>query len=176
MRPRFRARVSVLALRSELKRNRMRTIGTFDCDGREVTVSLGYDSLWAIRRHGAARLAVRTAYSLGSLPARRIKPKPGEAMRVASTSAIGKHVVSLAVDTNELPVLRTTSWLTPVEDLLVPHLPRDLYPLGPDDDPLTAQGKVEAAQRGLNGGLLYWHVAGETPGSLLFRTTGRLPS
>jgi hypothetical protein len=158
----------VLALRSELKQLRMRTIGSFEFDGREVTVALGHDSLWAISRRGAARLAVRTAYSPGGLKARRIKPKPGEAMRIALTSAIGKHVVSLAVDTSELPVLRATTWLTPAEDLLVPHLPRDLYPLGPDDDPLGAQGRVEAAQRGLNGGLLYWHIGGETPGSLLY--------
>jgi len=162
------ASLNVLALRGELKQRRMRTIGTFEFDGREVTVALGHDSLWAISRRGAARLAIRTAYAPGGLKARRLKPKAGETMRIALTSAIGRHVVSLAVNTDELPVLRATTWLTPAEDLLVPHLPRDLYPLGPDDDPLTAQGRVEAAQRGLNGGLLYWHLAGETPGSLLY--------
>jgi hypothetical protein len=162
------ASLNVLALRGELKQRRMRTIGTFEFDGREVTVALGHDSLWAISRRGAARLAIRTAYAPGGLKARRLKPKAGETMRIALTSAIGRHVVSLAINTDELPVLRATTWLTPAEDLLVPHLPRDLYPLGPDDDPLTAQGRVEAAQRGLNGGLLYWHLAGETPGSLLY--------
>ena len=146
----------------------MRTIGTFEFSGREVTVALGHDSLWAISRRGAARLAVRTAYSPGGFKARRVKAKPGEAMRVTLTSAIGRHVVGFKIDTDELPVLRATTWLAPAEDLLVPYLPRDLYLLGADDDPLTARGKVEAAQRGLNGGLLYWHIAGETPGSALY--------
>jgi len=160
--------LSVLALRSELKQGRMRTIGMFESNGREVTVALGLDSLWVISRRDAARLAVRTAYAPGGLKARRIKVKPGEAMRIALTSAVGRHVVALTANSDELPVLRATTWLTPSDDLLVPYLPRDLYPLGPDDDPLTAQGKVEAAQRGLNGGALYWHIGGETPGSLLY--------
>ena len=159
---------SVLALRAELKKGRMRTLGILTIKERKVTVALGHDSLWAISRQGSARLAIRTAYAPGGLSARRVKARRGEAMRVALTSAIGKHVVAFAADTNELPVLRATTWLTPAEDLLIPHLPRDLYPLGGDDDPLSAQGKVEAAQRGLNGGVLYWHIAGETPGSLLY--------
>ena len=162
------ASVPTLALRSELQQGKMRTLGAFEFDGREVTIALGHDSLWVISRRDAARLAVRTAYAPGGLRARRVKARPDEKIRIALSSAIGRHVVALSVDTGELPVLRASTWLTPSEDLLVPHLPRDLYPLGPDDDPLTAQGKVEAAQRGLNAGLLYWHIEGETPGSLLY--------
>ncbi|MHA6724249.1 hypothetical protein [Sphingomonas sp. RS2018] len=89
-------------------------------------------------------------------------------MRVALTSAIGRHVVTFSVDTTAHPVLRITTRLTPSQDLLVPYLPRDLYPLGPEDDPLTARGHVEAAQRGLNGGLLYARLDGPTPGTFLY--------
>ncbi len=158
----------VLALREELRRGSMKTIGTFEVEGQVVTVALGHDSLWAIGRGQMARIAVRTAYSPGGLKARRIKPRTGEAMRVTLTSAIGRHAVIFRVDTTAHPVLRITTWLTPTQDLLVPHLPRDLYPLGPDDDPLTAQGRVEAAQRGLNGGLLYARLDGPTPGTFLY--------
>ena len=126
---------SVLSLRAELKHDRMRTLGTFAFEGREVTVALGHDSLWAISRRGAARLAIRTAYAPGGLKARRVKAKSGEAMRIALSSALGDHVVAFAVNTDELPVLRATTWLTPAHDLLIPHLPRDLYPLGADDHP-----------------------------------------
>jgi hypothetical protein len=158
----------VLALRAELQRGRMRKIGELRLAGREVTIALGTDSLWAIIRRGDARLAVRTAYSPNGLTARRMRAKPGEALRVRLDSAIGKHVVSFAIDEINLPLIRITTRLTPAEDLLIPHLPRDLYPLGHDDDPLTAEGEVLAAQRGLNGGLLYWRVDGDTPGSLLY--------
>ncbi len=146
----------------------MRTIGRLEFAGHEVTVALGSDSLWAIIRRGSARLAVRTAYSPGGLKARRTRAKAGEALRIGLESAIGRHVVSFAIDETNLPLIRVTTRLTPAEDLLVPYLPRDLYPLGGDDDPLGAQGEVLAAQRGLNGGLLFWRLDGDTPGSLLY--------
>ncbi len=158
----------VLGLREELKNGRMRTIGRFDLAGREVEVALGHDSLWAIIRRDSARLAVRTAYAPSGLKARKLRAKPGEIMRIGLTSAIGKHVVSFVADGEVLPLIRIITRLTPAEDLLIPHLPRDLYPLGGDDDPLSATGNVEAAQRGLNGGLLYWRLDGDTPGSLLY--------
>ena len=158
----------VLALRDELKRGRMREIATVDFVGRELTVALGADSLWVLIRRGTARLAVRTAYSPAGLKARRMRPRKGEALRVELTSAIGRHLVSLSFDQPDLPLIRLTTRLTPAEDLLIPHLPRDLYPLGPGDDPLTASGNVEAAQRGLNGGLLYFRMNGGTPSSFLY--------
>lgn len=159
---------SVLALREELKERRMREIAQFEFSGRSVTVALGRDSLWAIIRRGGAGVAVRTAYSPGGLKARRLRSLRGEALRVRLTSAIGEHEVRFAIDEANLPLIRITTSLTPSEDLLIPHLPRDLYPLGPDDDPLSARGNVEAAQRGLNGGLLYWRLEGDTPGSMLY--------
>ena len=159
---------SVLALREELKQRSMREIAQFEFSGRAVTVALGRDSLWAIIRRGGAGVAVRTAYSPSGLKARRLRSRKGEALRVRLTSAIGQHEVRFAIDEANLPLIRITTDLTPREDLLIPHLPRDLYPLGPDDDPLSARGNVEAAQRGLNGGLLYWRLEGDTPGSMLY--------
>lgn len=158
----------VLALREELKERRMREIAQFEFSGRQVTIALGRDSLWAIIRRGGAGVAVRTAYSPSGLKARRLRTRKGEAVRVRLTSAIGEHEVRFAIDEANLPLIRITTSLTPREDLLIPHLPRDLYPLGPDDDPLSARGNVEAAQRGLNGGLLYWRLDGDTPGSMLY--------
>lgn len=158
----------MLALRAELTEKSMRTIAQFDLAERSVTIALGHDSLWAITRRDAARLAIRTAYAPGGLKARRLRPRKGEAARIRLTSASGEHLVIVSAVTDELPLLRVTTMLTPAEDLLVPHLPRDLYPLGPDDDPLTARGAVEAAQRGLNSGILYWRLDGETPDSLLY--------
>lgn len=47
-------------------------------------------------------------------------------------------------------------------------MPRDLYPLGDGDDPMTADGQVEAAQRGLNTGLSYFHLDRPAFGSVLY--------
>jgi hypothetical protein len=159
---------SVLALRAELVEKKMRTIASFDLAGRSVMIALGHDSLWAIIRRDAARLAVRAAYSPGGLKARRLRARKGETLRIRLTSAMGEHLVIFSTSTDQLPLLRVTTTLTPAEDLLVPYLPRDLYPLGHNDDPLDASGNVEAAQRGLNAGILYWRLDGDTPGSLLY--------
>ena len=159
---------SVLTLREELKGRTMREIAQLEFSGRTVTVALGRDSLWAVIRRGGAGVAVRTAYSPSGLKARRLRTRKDEALRIGLSSAIGQHEVRFAIDETHLPLIRITTKLTPSEDLLIPHLPRDLYPLGPDDDPLSARGNVEAAQRGLNGGLLYWRLEGGTPGSILY--------
>ena len=146
----------------------MRVLGKLEVGGRAATVALGRDSLWAIIGSGDARLAVRAAYSPGGLSARRLRAKAGEALRIGLTSAIGRHVVSFATHELDLPLIRITARLTPAEDLLIPYLPRDLYPLGAEDDPLTARGEVLAAQRGLNGGLVYCRLDGPAAGSLLY--------
>jgi hypothetical protein len=50
----------------------------------------------------------------------------------------------------------------------MPFFPRDLYPLGYNDDPLAARGQVEAAQRGLNSGLTFFHVDEPPFGTVLY--------
>ncbi|RYG87070.1 MAG: hypothetical protein EON59_08425, partial [Alphaproteobacteria bacterium] len=78
---------------------------------------------------------------------------PGEAARIEVQGVIGTSRVLLRLI--EISVLRATTELTPAQALLIPYLPRDLYPLDADDDPLGAHDKVEAAQRGLNSGVCY---------------------
>jgi hypothetical protein len=49
-----------------------------------------------------------------------------------------------------------------------PFLPRDLYALDQDDDPTRAVGNVEAAQRGVNAGMVYFRFAEPDFGSALY--------
>src|SRR3954470_15182262 len=95
----------VLALREELRGKRMRVIGRFEIAGRAVTVALGHDSLWAITRRDEARLAIRAAFAPGGFKARRMRARKGEALRVGLTSAMGEHIVTFRIATDELPVL-----------------------------------------------------------------------
>jgi hypothetical protein len=159
---------SVLALRAEL--GGMRPVAAFALGERDIKVVAGRDAVWAvIRRTGKGGLALRIAHCPGGVVSvRRKRKQAGEALRLEVASAIGLQQVVLRTDASELPVLRATIVLTPAADLLVPFLPRDLYPLGRNDDPVAATGRVEAAQRGLNSGLCYFHLDEPAFGSVLY--------
>ncbi|MFL6772198.1 MAG: hypothetical protein ACJ8E4_10835 [Sphingomicrobium sp.] len=135
----------------------MRSITSFELDGRRVEVVAGADSVWLmIRRDRLGGLALRAAYTPGGCRSiRRPRPRKGERLRLRVESQIGIHDVSIATPASSMPVLRVTTRLTAAEPLLVPYFPRDLYPLDENDDPMGCSGKVEAAQRGLNTGLCF---------------------
>jgi len=159
---------SVLSLRAQLAD--MRPLAAFTLADRKIDVVAGTDAVWAvIRRPGKGGLALRIAHCPGGVTSARKKRKqPGEALRLEIVSAIGVQEVALRTNALELPVLRATIVLTPAAPLLVPFLPRDLYPLGEGDDPLKAQGRIEAAQRGLNCGICYFHLDEPAFGSVLY--------
>ena len=159
----------VLAVRQELAEG-MREIAAFTMVEREVSVCAGRDAIWAIvRRSGRGGLAIRAAHCPGG-PAgeRRLRRRSGEVLRIAVTSAIGVQTIAFTHAMAELAGLRICCELTPAVPLLVPFLPRDLYPLGRGDDPLRAQGEVEAAQRGLNSGVIYFHIDEPGFGTVLY--------
>ena len=159
----------VLALRAELTSGAMKPIARLMLLGREVSIQQGHDAIWAIvRRPDRGGLAVRVAHTPGGCTKIKKRGATAEALTLEVDSAIGHQTVRVSTHSPDLSVLRITSDLTPVSDLLVPFLPRDLYPLGDKDDPLRAIGKVEAAQRGLNSGLLYFHLDEPAFGSVLY--------
>jgi len=147
----------------------MKSVAKLALGEREVSVMSGRDSVWAIITRGKAGLALRLAYCPGGpVAVRKLRRESGEALSLEVESAIGIQNVVLRTSTHELPVLRATVVLTPAADLLVPFLPRDLYPLGGDGTPLSATGKVEAAQRGVNAGLIFFHVDEPPFGTVLY--------
>ncbi len=160
----------VLALRAELASGTLVTHASFSLGDLTGEVANGQDSLWAIiRRPQKGGLALRLAFAPGGIDAvKRLRPKPGETLRLSVDSAIGRHIVILNTDGLDLHRLRVTVELTPAAPLLVPFLPRDLYPLDANDDPTGAVGIVEAGQRGVNSGLLYFHIDQPEFGSVLY--------
>ena len=147
----------VILLKQELATGRMRRIADFAMGNRSVDVMAGADSLWLIiRRKGIGGFALRAAYAPGGCQSvRRLRRREGEQLRLKIGSRLGEYEVSVACPPASMPVLRVTTRLTPSEALLVPFLPRDLYPLDARDDPTGREGRVEAAQRGLNTGLCF---------------------
>ncbi|HET8613410.1 MAG TPA: hypothetical protein VFL92_11655, partial [Sphingomonas sp.] len=146
------------------------------------------DSVWAlVRRPGRGGVAMRLAYAPGDgLKCRTCSTAPDEDFRLIVTSVLGEHEISLRTYGYDIHMLRATVRLTPSAPLLMPFSPRDIYPLGEKDDPVAAEGRVEAAQRGLNGGFLYFHIDEPAFGNILyfqnltalndyFRATGARP-
>jgi hypothetical protein len=141
----------------------------FDVGGLSIDVIATGDSLWAlIRRDGQGGLALRAAFLAGPFEASVRKPDPGEAARIELESALGRHDISFVSNSDQLERMRVTVRFTPKHPMLIPFHPRDLYPLDANDDPLGTKGVVEAGQRGLNGGLLYFRIEEPSFGNVLY--------
>jgi len=160
----------VLALRAELTQGAMRTVANLALPGRDVEILEGREALWAIvRRPGKGGLAVRAVHLAGGATSiKQRRADPGDALCLDIESAVGKQTVTFSCSAPDLAVLRIIVSLRPATRLLVPFLPRDLYPLGANDDPLRAEGRVEAAQRGLNTGVSFFHIDRPAFGSVLY--------
>jgi hypothetical protein len=166
------ASATVLGLRAELRKD-MRRVAMLNLGERSVEIMAGADSLWAIirrdTRSGGGGIALRIAHCWGGhAKVRRSRKPKGALLALTVDSAIGVQQLLLRSDRNALETLRVTNILTPAEPLLIPFLPRDIYPLGASDDPLRAEGRVEAAQRGLNSGLSFFHLDKPAFGSVLY--------
>lgn len=166
------ASAEVLGLRSELRKG-MPRVAMLNLGERYIEVLAGKNAVWAIIRRGTGAqkggIALRLANCWGGCVSVRRSRKPqGALLALTVESAIGLQEVVLRSDRDALETLRVTNVLTPAESLLIPFFPRDIYPLGAGDDPLRAKGRVEAAQRGLNSGVSYFHLDTPAFGSVLY--------
>lgn len=157
----------VLGLRGALAQ-KPPALADFEVGELKVELVTSSDSVWAlIRRPGKGGLALRAAFVPLPFTCTTL-PRHGDAARLRVQSALGEHVIVFQAMRDELERLRMTVRFTPTEPLLIPFLPRDLYPLDRNDDPLGTAGKVEAAQRGLNVGTVYFRVDEPAFGSILY--------
>jgi hypothetical protein len=159
----------VLAARQACESGAGKTIKHFALGGLDVDVLAGGDSVWAvIRRQGQGGLAVRAAHLVGDFTCKAVTPELGELARLAIASALGDHLIILCGGADALESLRITVRFTPKMRMLPPFVPRDVFPLDADDDPLGATGMVEAVQRGLNSGVLYFRIDAPRFGNVLY--------
>ena len=159
----------VLALRRVLREGLGKRVAHFPVGDLDVELLAAEDSLWAIiRRDGEGGLALRAAYLAGDFKCTLLRHDPGEVAALRLESALGEHRVTIRTGGDALDHMRMTVTLRPAAPLLVPFMPRDLYPLDSNDDPLGARGVVEAGQRGLNSGLLYFRMEEPSFGNILY--------
>lgn len=157
-----------LALRAALDDGRA-PLHHFVVGELNVDVMVTNDSVFAIvRRPAGGGLAIRAAYVTAPFEADVVRAEHGEAARVRLVSAMGEHIISFAAPQDALERLRIVTDLTPARPTVIPFAPRDLYPLGHQGDPLSARGAVEASQRGINTGLLYFHIDEPSFGTVLY--------
>jgi hypothetical protein len=159
----------VHVLRGELARSGGGAKARFEVGELQVEIRALGDGVWTIiRREGRGGLALRAAFVPGPFECTALKPEAGEAARLRVDSATGRHEVVFSTQRDELERLRMTVCFTPSAPLLLPFVPRDLYPLDEQDDPFGAAGTIEACQRGVNAGLLYFLMPEPAFGSVLY--------
>lgn len=126
----------------------------------------GRNSLWlVVRLAKGASFALRTAHGPERLDVKMVS-SPGA---VAAFEAVGDDMAfRVLAEAHGDQLLRIRTWLTPKAPLLIPFWPRDLYPLGPADDPTKAKGEVIAAQRGFNAPVVFFKM-GQAGAALYFQ-------
>lgn len=160
--------IGALALRAELASGGMTTLHRLRRGDIEIEIAQGSDSVWAIlRRPGHGGLALRTATASGGM-ACQASSKSKTGCVVTATTPQGVFKIAITLPDADMPMLRATTSLTPAADLLIPFLPRDLYPIDEAGDPAGARGAVEAAQRGVNGGVLYFRMTKPAFGNVFY--------
>jgi len=158
----------VLALR-ETREGSEPAVARFSIGELDVEVRAAGDSVWAlVRREGRGGVAVRAAYLAGTFDCEAVQTEPGEAARLRVSSALGEHVIAFQTGEDALEHLRVTVRFMPAVPIVMPFVPRDLYPLDASDDALGATGRIEATQRGLNAGVLYFRIDEPDFGNVLY--------
>ncbi|MEG3178885.1 hypothetical protein U1872_21885 [Sphingomonas sp. RB3P16] len=146
-----------------------KAIAAFALGELDVEILTTTDSLWVIvrRQHGGG-IALRAAYVVGAFSCKVFTPGSGEAARLEVASPLGRYEVVIRTGSHALENLRVTVRLTPAESTLIPFIPRDLYPLDDNDDPMGAVGSIEVGQRGLNVAVAYLHLEEPRFGDVLY--------
>ena len=159
---------AAIRLGAELRR-RTRRLGECTVGDFRFTVERGVEAIWlrARRDKQEGGFALRLC-PFGADATLRRKRRGGDLLRFEVESPIGTWRASLAIDDGAIPLIRASLSLTPSRPLVIPWLGRDLFMVGEDGDPASAEGKVEAAQRGLNGGAMYLRLTEPDFGSLLY--------
>jgi len=177
---------AALRLRADLA-HRTKRLAEAAAGKFRFTVEQGQGAVWLrARREGQQGGFALWLCPFGPDATLRRRARGQDLVRFEVEAAVGTWRASLAIEQGGVPLIRAQLSLTPSRDLVIPWLGRDLFMIGEDGDPAAAQGRVEAAQRGLNCGALYLRLAEPDFGSLLyfqdltalnpyFRATGTKP-
>ncbi|MGF7156000.1 hypothetical protein [Novosphingobium gossypii] len=134
----------------------------------DVEIHLHRDTLWVkMRRDREGGLSLRMPVFSPDAECRPIKVA-GALAAVECKGSLGVARLVLRGETFGLEQLRATLSFKPSRDLSFEWLPRDLVPFDAEGDVLATQGRVEAQQRKMNTGLLYFTLDRPAFGKVLY--------
>lgn len=84
------------------------------------------------------------------------------------SSSTGHYRIRLELPDARQPLIHWTIWFTPLEDIALPNWPRDVYPVGSENDPMQSKGTIHVRQRGPRSGLLFFTMLEPEKGSVLY--------
>jgi len=154
-----------LALRAFLQRD-LEALASFTDGVWRCEVRSDCEGVWILLlRDDCGGLALRGAFGRGPYEVELGKTNArGFALTIKNPEGVYETKVTRVADS----LYNVETALVPRADLLVPFWPRDLYVLDENLDPAGARGWVEAAQRGVNGGICYFCLERPNFGSVLY--------
>jgi hypothetical protein len=159
----------MLALLDELGNERNTPRWTYFYEDVSFELIEGTQSLWLVTRFPAGgEIAFRVAYCPdGKLEVDEIHQKD-TGIEVQISSTVGGFRLELEFPRPNHPLLHCKTMITPIAPLLIPFWPRDVIPLGKEDDLTTSEGIVYAQQVGPRSGLVYFSLTRPRGGSVLY--------
>jgi hypothetical protein len=161
----------MLSLLDELGEESQAPHWSYTFDEFTFEIIEGRQSLWITSRFPAGgRIALRAAYCPdGELTIDEIRQIGVEnAVEVHVTSTVGNFLVEIHFPQAGRPMLHYKTTLDPIAPLLIPFWPRDVIPLGKDEDVTRSEGIIYAKQVGPRSGLVYFSLTKPRGGSALY--------
>ena len=161
----------MLSLVDELGEDSQAPHWSYTFDEFTFEIVEGKQSLWITSRFPAGgRVALRAAHCPdGELTIDEIRQiGVDNAVEVHVTSTVGNFLVEIHFPQEGRPMLHYKTSLNPIAPLLIPFWPRDVVPLGKEDDVTRSEGMIHARQVGPRSGLLYFSLTRPRGGSALY--------
>ncbi|HET6526867.1 hypothetical protein [Sphingopyxis sp.] len=159
----------LLAFRAALRDASAKPLSRFRIGALDAELRVLGDALWLIVRRGnRGGAALRAAIWSEDGKVRLMAADERETARVRVRSLLGEHIVSIHAASDALDLVRIITRFRPAAATRLPFVPRDCYAIGAAGDPLGARGHIEAAQCGLNAGLLYFRMEQPAAGNFLY--------
>jgi hypothetical protein len=159
----------LLSLLDELGRGRKGARWTYSLEDFSFELVEGTQSLWIIIRFPAGgELAFRAAYCPdGKLEIDEIRQtETGADVEISST--VGGFRLQLEFPSPARPMLHCKTTINPVAPLLIPFWPRDVIPLGKEEDLTDSEGIIYTAQVGPRTGMTYFSLTRPKGGGVLY--------
>lgn len=159
----------LLSLLDELGNERKAPHWTHSFDEFSFEIIEGTQSLWLVTRFPAGgQIALRAAYCPdGKLEVDEIR-EIDSGVEIQISSTVGSFLTQVDFPSVDCPLLHCKTILNPIAPLLIPFWPRDVIPLGKEEDLTDSEGVIYTKQVGPRSGLIYFSLTRPKGGSVLY--------